>query len=119
MKSIKKLKGRGSGNEINMLNKKIEYLESLMAENATESELYKKYYYRCNSNKSRNSIGRFMSMGPRVFKAHQTEDFSKDLDAIRSEDSSPCRLPFFGEATSNSALICRQRVIQTSKEVVL
>jgi hypothetical protein len=72
IRRIKQLKSSNKDNdeEIKLLNKKIECIESLIAENVTESELIKKYYLCFNFNRSRDTIGRFMSMGPRVFKTH-------------------------------------------------
>ena len=39
------------------MNKKIKFIETLIAEQTVESELMKKYYFKLNSNKKKGKIG--------------------------------------------------------------
>lgn len=63
---IRALKNTGSSNDFNLLNNKIRFIETLLAEQITEAELMKKYYFTLNSKKKKGKIGAFNHIKHRI-----------------------------------------------------
>lgn len=59
VEEIRTFQNRNEEISVPLLTQKISFIETLLAEQATEGELMKKYYYSLSSNKSRGKIGDF------------------------------------------------------------
>lgn len=68
---IRALKHNGSANDVTLLNNKIRFIETLLAEQITEAELMKKYYFTLNSKKKKGKIGDFNHLKHRVSSVYR------------------------------------------------
>jgi hypothetical protein len=95
-------------NEVNVFNQKITFIETLMAEQSTEAELMKKYYYNISSNKLKGKIGDFNHLRTRVGDAykslpHYDNKNKKGKNQLYPKDIIT-KKPLFKETTSNSLI---------------
>ncbi len=82
------------------MNNKIKFIETILAEQSTESELMKKYYFGLNSNKKKGKIGDFTHIKNRMGDAYRkAKGQKKERKSIHTEVI-PRSKPLFQDTTS-------------------
>lgn len=103
VQEIRQLRGKGS--EMHLLNQKIGFIETLMAEQNTEAELMKKHYYHLSSSKLKGKVGDFNHLRTRVGDAYKSlanyqGKHKKNKQVLPRE----AKKPLFQESTSTAAV---------------
>jgi hypothetical protein len=94
--------GMGSG-EVRVLNQKIAFIETLMAEQNVEAEMMKKHHYHLSSSKIKGRVGDFTHQRTKVAAAFQSiNNSSKPRQSAPREEF---KKPLFKETTSKLSLI--------------
>lgn len=108
VQEIRQLRGKGS--EMQLLNQKIAFIETLMAEQSTEAQLMKKHYYRLTSTKLKGKVGDFTHLHARVGDAYKSlASHQGKHRKARQPPRGEAKKPLFQESTSSAA------VTQTSR----
>jgi hypothetical protein len=88
-----------------VLNQKISFIETLMAEQSTEGELMKKHYYHLSSNRLKGKVGDFNHLKTNVGDVYKSESHYQDRRRIKTQvykkEDFPKKL-LFKESTSIS-----------------
>lgn len=89
--------GMGSG-EVRVLNQKIAFIETLMAEQNVEAEMMKKHYYHLSSSKIKGKVGDFNHQRTKVAAAFNSLKNNSKLRQSAPKEVS--KKPLFKETTS-------------------
>ena len=68
-----------------VLNQKISFIETLMAEQSTEAELMKKHYYHLSSNRLKGKIGDFNHLKTKVGDVYKSVSHHEDKRRIKTQ----------------------------------
>ena len=67
-----------------VLNQKINFIETLMAEQSTEAELMKKHYYQLSSNRLKGKVGDFNHLKTKVGDVFKSPSHYEDKRRIKT-----------------------------------